>query len=342
MAGELLSNYYAKYFTQKQPVAQVIQEQIIEEAVFESPFLTAESVFEEISHTLESDRFYSLSLIGPQGKGKTFLASVFGTVVEKNDFLVIYGKAEDILIDLHAWIDKVADKIKKHGNYKINFILDDMSYSTGELNQKKASAFKHFVADIRHVFEKALGLEHNTLEIFMTYISHRLHSLPPMLRTSGSFIFAAMQSADRDDAMKLIPKNKEMRDKLDGFYKFIQTVSIDGPKFGKLELNFGSNKLDFIWGNQSTPGDGRLMVSYHAGEIKLFNSKIVEGLINIDSDEYRIKYTPPPPPSQEEIDRIKQKKQESFEKKAREMFSSNEAKDDTEESNNSLSDDQTP
>lgn len=316
MRLNLLADHYKQYFAQAQP--QIIkQEKIIEEAVFTSPFLTPKSIFEDILPSINSDKFYALSLVGPQGKGKTLLASIFATISEQNGFLVIYAKAEDIFHDLPLWVEKVKELILQHGNPKVCFVMDDMSYSSDTISKKQAAIFKHFVADIRHVFEKVLP--DIKIKVFMIYISHRLHSLPPMLRNSGSWIFSSMQSADREDAIKLIARRKEMREKLDTIYTFISQISIDGPKYSKLKFNFGDKETEFVWGTEENPGDGRLMVSYHAGEIKIFNSKILEKMIDVETEQYRIKYVPPQPPTEEETRKLLEDEKADFENKARKI-----------------------
>ncbi len=316
MAGEKLANFYRQYFLQAQP--QVLKEEkIIEDVVFKSPFLTAESIFEDILPSINSDKFYALSLIGPQGKGKTLLASIFGTIAEDNGFLVIYAKAEDIFLDLPLWVDKVKELILQHGSPKVCFVMDDMSYSSDTISKKQAAIFKHFVADIRHVFEKVLPSI--KIKVFMIYISHRLHSLPPMLRNSGSWIFSSMQSADREDAVKLIARRKEMREKLDTIYTFISQISIDGPKYVTLKFSFGSNNMEFVWGTEENPGDGRLTVSFPAGDLKIFNSKLINNMIDVESDLYRIKYIPPQPPTEKELEDKKQNAREEFESKAKKI-----------------------
>jgi len=171
MRLNLLADHYRQYFSQAQP--QIIkQEQVIEKTVFCSPFLTPQSIFDDILPTINSDKFYALSLVGPQGKGKTILASIFGTIAEDNGFLAIYAKAEDVFADLPGWVQKVKDRMITD---KLCIILDDMSYSSETISKKQSAIFKHFVADIRHVFES---------KMFMIYISHRLHALPPMLRNN--------------------------------------------------------------------------------------------------------------------------------------------------------------
>src|SRR5690349_21166014 len=135
-----------------------------------NPFLSLKDIYNDAIPSVHSDKFYSISFIGSQGKGKTFSARVIATLAELDGFLVIYGKAEDFLQDQQGWIDEVKDRIKNHGKITICFVLDDMSYSTAMVSAKKAAGFKHFVADIRHVLEPVLG----DIEILMVYISHRL------------------------------------------------------------------------------------------------------------------------------------------------------------------------
>lgn len=314
MRLNLLAKHYVEFFRQAQTTT-VKPEEIIEKTIFRSPFLTAQSIFDDILPAINSDKFYALSLVGPQGKGKTTLASIFATIAEDCGFMIVYAKAEDILADLPSWIEKVKSKIESYQQERICFILDDMSYTSDGISKKQSAIFKHFVADIRHVFEEVLG----SVKIFMIYNSHRLHSLPPMLRNSGSWIFSSMQAADREDMVKLIARRKEMREKLDAIYTFIAQVSIDGPKFGTLKFNFGNNETEFTWGSKENPGDGRLMVSYHAGDIKIFNSQVLKNMIDIESPLYRIKYVPPPPITEEEIQIKKIQEQKEFENKAKKI-----------------------
>lgn len=296
MRLQLLARYYQQYFQEAQPTIKH-QEELIEQTIYHAPFVTPQQIFEDILPSIKSDKFFALSLVGPQGKGKTTLASIFATIARDTGFLIIYAKSKDMMVDLQQWIQKVKDLIVLNGTVMVCFVLDDMSYTNDALSKKQSALFKNFIADIRHVFEELLG----SIEIFMIYNSHRLHSLPPMLRNSGTWIFTSMQSADREDMIKLISRRKEMREKLDTIYTFISQVSIDGPKYGKLQFNFGGNKTDFVWGTKENPGDGRLMVSYHAGDIKVFAAKIVENMIKVDSDEYHVKCIPVSPLSEEEI-----------------------------------------
>lgn len=318
MGGELLAEHYRKYFSQQQPEL-FIKEEILEEVVFVNPFLTVDSLWEDIKPSIKSDKFYAVSLVGPQGKGKTFLGRLFGTKAEDDGFLVIYAKAEDVFLNQEEWVRKVKVKLEEWDTDKLCIIFDDMSYSNDSVSKKNSAKFKHFVADVRHVFEDKE--KHFNPSVFMVYISHRLHSLPPMLRNSGSWIFTSMQSADRDDAMKVITKRKEMQEKLEIMYEFISKVSIDGPKAKKLKFTFGKHNMDFLWGTEENTGDGRLMVCNHAGDLKIFNSKAMSEMIDIESDLYRIKYIPPPTPTPEELEAQKEKKKEALRIEADKLFS---------------------
>src|SRR6185312_10906173 len=182
-----------------------------------------------------------------------------------------------------------------------------MSYSTGTISSKAAAKFKNFIADMRHEFEQVFG----TIQILILYISHRYHSVPPMLRNSATWIFASMQPEDRLDAMKLIPNHKEQKDKLEAIYVFLSKVTQDGPKYVNLKFSIGGNDFNFKWGKKGDPGDGRLMMSFHRGELRIFNAKQLEG--QIDLEDYRIKYVPP-----KEED-VKEAKRLQFEEQARKL-----------------------
>lgn len=312
MPGELLSKYLMENLSHAQPEIQK-QQETVEELVFRNPFHMSEEIFADVLPTVNSNKFYAISYIGSQGHGKSFSAAGFATLAKKEGYLVIYAKAEDILADLKGWIAKVKDLIKKHDDPRVCFVFDDMSYSSGTISTKEAAKFKHFVADIRHVFKTVLG----TIQIFMIYISHRYHSLPPMLRNSGSWIFASMLPEDRSDALKLIPNQKDSKDKLENIYVFLSKVTQDGPKFVNLQFHLGNSDFNFKWGNEQDSGDGRLMMSYHRGEMRLFNAKQVED--QIDLEDYRIVYEPPIPPTEEEIEEQKRKKADAFRLKALEI-----------------------
>lgn len=246
------------------------------------PFLTLKDIYDDAIHSVETNKFYSISFVGSQGFGKTDAGANLGTYAVKDGYLLIYGKAEDFMKNKEQWIEQVKAKIKEHGTIYVMFVLDDMSYSTAEVSAKKSAGFKHFIADIRHVLEPVLG----DIKILMVYISHRLHSLPPMLRNSGTWVFASMLPEDRADAMKLIPKAKEERERLDEMFQFLQAIQNEGPKKQVVHLQINNNSFDFKWGKQGDPGDGRLMMVSHAGHMKILQSKQIEDQVDLDS--YRI------------------------------------------------------
>lgn len=308
MSLEILAKHYRQKFDAFSSRNSVKESPKIKvDAILKNPFLTVDDIFNDVIPVIESDKFYAISLIGPQGKGKTVLSAIFATLAEKKGFTVVYAKAEDILPDTELWVENV-----KQLNYdKICFVLDDMSYSTGAISEKKQAKFKHFVSEIRHIFQA---------RVFIIYISHRLHSLPPMLRNSGSWIFVSMQAADREDAMKLIAKRKEMRDRLDAIYTFIGDVSIKGPKFGKITYHVNNQDLVFRWGSEDNPGDGRLMVAYHSGSIKIFNSKIIDDMIDIESYRITPAEIPEPLVLPEEIQEKIINQENEFKEKAEQLF----------------------
>lgn len=318
MAGEKLGDFYRQYFLHAQP--QVIKEEkIIEEAVFKSPFVTAKEIFDDVLPSLESNEFYSISYVGGQGNGKSTSAAEFATEAEDVGYLVIYGKAEEMLIDLPAWIENAKKRIKNHPEPKACIVLDDFSYSTGTVSAKTAARFKHFVGDIRHVFEEkdSNGKVVFYPKIFIIFISHRYHSVPPMLRNSPTWLFVTGEPEDKADAMKLIPKLKSERDKLEAMVSFLSNVTSDGPKQKDLEFRFGDKKMNFRWGDKKDTGDGRLLMLIHHGILKLFNAKKRE--YSVDLEDYRIKYVPPKPPTEEEIIKKAVEKKKEFESKANEL-----------------------
>lgn len=256
-----------------------ITEQKEEIVIPTKPFILLEDIYKDIIPSVNSDKFASVSFIGSQGKGKTFSANILATLAEEDGFLVIYGKAEDFMLDKESWIDQVKNKLKEHNDIRICFVLDDMSYSTSMVSAKKAAGFKHFVADVRHVLEPVLG----DVKVFMIYISHRLHSLPPMLRNSGTWIFGSALPEDRADAIKLIPKMKEERDRLEEIFQFLKKVSNEGPKVDEIHYSLGDKQFSFRWGKQEDPGDGRLMMVSHGGEMKILQSKKIENMIDLEA-----------------------------------------------------------
>jgi len=319
MPGELLSSYLLRNLAKVQPEIQQTED-IVQEVVFQSPFLKAEEIFADVVPSVESNEFYSVSYIGTQGHGKSTSAAELATLAKSVGYLVLYFKAEDILVDLQGWIRQAKEKIKNHDNDRICFVSDDMSYSTGSISTKAAAKFKHFVGNIRHEFEEhdANGKITFNPKIFMIYISHRYHSLPPMLRNSPTWIFVSAQPEDKADAMKLIPRLKDEKDKLEALCSFLLKVTNDGPKYVNLEFTFGNNTMNFKWGNKEDPGDGRLMMSLHRGLLKIYNAKKHDN--TIDLEDYRIKHIPVPEPTPEEIEQQKQRAAEALRIKAEELF----------------------
>src|SRR6185312_13679264 len=303
MPGELLSSYLLRNLAKVQPEIQ-----------------QTEDIFADVVPSVESNEFYSVSYIGTQGHGKSTSAAELATLAKSVGYLVLYFKAEDILVDLQGWIRQAKEKIKNHDNDRICFVSDDMSYSTGSISTKAAAKFKHFVGNIRHEFEEhdANGKITFNPKIFMIYISHRYHSLPPMLRNSPTWIFVSAQPEDKADAMKLIPRLKDEKDKLEALCSFLLKVTNDGPKYVNLEFTFGNNTMNFKWGNKEDPGDGRLMMSLHRGLLKIYNAKKHDN--TIDLEDYRIKHIPVPEPTPEEIEQQKQRAAEALRIKAEELF----------------------
>lgn len=266
---------------------------LTEPEIIKNPFLQLSDIYKDAIPSVNSNKFFSISFIGSQGFGKSFAAGILGTFAVQDDFTLIYGKAEDFMEDRESWVEEVRQRIKNGNTPYVAFILDDMSYSNAEVSAKKSAGFKHFIADIRHVFEEKD--EHGNItfspKLFIIYISHRLHSLPPMLRTSGTWIFASMQAEDRSDAIKLIPKLKEERDRLDTMFRFLQKITVEGPKASEknqsVKYMLKDKEFEFRWGDENNPGDGRLMMVSHAGEMKILQVKNVENMI--DLEKYRIK-----------------------------------------------------
>lgn len=300
MLGEYLSKLFQDYYNEKQEI-QVLEEEPTIDEYIEPRFLHSEDIFNDILPVVESNEFGGLSLIGGQGNGKSFSASEFATLSEDEGFLIIYGKFEDVMVDLPAWKERVKEAIIQHGNERLCLVLDDMSYSSGMISARKAATWKNFIGDIRHQFENVLG-QGIRPRIFLILISHRYHSVPPIMRNSMSWVFASMNSEDRQDAQKLIPKSKEELEKLDNLYKFFLNVSSAGPQMAKegkpLQFNFSGNKMNFLWGTNANPGNGRLMIIYHKGEMKLFNPRKINNMI--DLEQYRFKIQPKPELTKEE------------------------------------------
>ena len=282
--GQYIRNFIE--YAMKPEVVEVEQD-LVEKAPSKPTFLQVQELWHDIKSVIISDLIYFLSLVGPQGKGKTILATIFATLADIDGFEVIYAMPEDFMDNFDDWIAKIK---RDRPADKYCFILDDLSYYLETKSKKSQSIVKNIIARIRHEFEVKVdtpeGQKTINKPIFIIYISHRLHAVPPMLRNSGTFIFPSMQAADREDMIKLITKRKAMQERLEKIYQFISKVAILGPTEGGFPYytKDGEEKY-FKWGKEGDPGDGRLMVSYHGGQLKIFQSQIVENMIKLDPDK---------------------------------------------------------
>ena len=250
-----------------------------EEKILETnnSFVDTHDIWEDGLAMLETNQFFALSIVGPQGSGKTSVARQFAQLALEEDFKVIYALPDDFIKDVQGWSDRTLDPPCE----KTCIILDDLSYALDMSSRKNQSLMKNIVARLRHIYKG---------QIFVIFITHRLHATPPMLRNSGSWFFTNMQSADRDDSLEVIGKSADMKNRLEGIYQFIADATITGAKKGYISFTLSGKKHEFKWGRKGDPGDGRLMAIYHAGQLKVFNSKLNN--VKIDLNEYR--YPPPP------------------------------------------------
>ncbi|QDI74084.1 hypothetical protein [Nitrosopumilus spindle-shaped virus] len=269
---------YSSYQPKEEPI--IIQKT---EIPYDDSFLNVDSVWEDVKAKLDTNQFYALSAVGSQGSGKSNLGKEFFKKALEDKFKCVYGLPEDFITDIDGWIDRILSDIKKEydsGNFLEQFcvMLDDLSYSNDAQGRRNQALFKNVISRIRHKF--TLFAEENKIsaKVFVIYITHRLHAAPPILRNSGSWIFTEMQAADRDDALEIIGKNKELRERLDEIYTFLNTTIFEGAKHGIIKYKLNDQNYVFRWGKQNNPGDGRLMAVYHAGEIGLYNTKYVPDL----------------------------------------------------------------
>lgn len=240
---------------------------------FNASFVTAEQIWNDAVSVLGANQFYAISIVGPQGSGKTTIAEEIAKRAKADDFKLVYALPDDFLPDVNTWVVKAVDEPRA----KNCLIIDDLSYSLDMQPRKVQALIKNLVSRFRHVFGG---------QLLVIYITHRLHAAPPMLRNSGTWIFSAMQAADRDDAREIIGKSKEMKDRLEALYYFISKVMIDGPKHRTIKFVLGDHEMSFKWGTKEDPGDGRLMACFHSGRLNVFCSKKVEGSV-MDLNVYR-------------------------------------------------------
>lgn len=251
----------------------------IKENVFESvpsrntaEFLDVEQIWNDGEMVLKSNKFFALSLCGPQGSGKTTIAQKLAELAEENGFKIVYAFPEDFMTDMDGWIARVREEPAA----RTFLVIDDLSYAADTQKRADQAKVKNAVARFRKIF---MG------EVFVVYVTHRLHAAPPMLRNSGSWIFTTMQPADREDAQKVVGRTKEMRERLEALYTLISDVAVRGPKEKTIMLQLGETPIEFVWGTEEDPGDGRLMASYHAGKLGVFCSKATES--GFDLEKYR-------------------------------------------------------
>jgi hypothetical protein len=235
--------------------------------------VTSEQIWKDGRDLVKMNEFYALSLVGPQGSGKSSIARQVCEFAKNNDFRIIYAMPEDYMNDVNAWLELVTEKMRA----KTLIVLDDLSYSTDTQNRKNQALLKNMISRVRHIFKG---------EIFMIYITHRLHATPPMLRNSASWIFTNMQSADRDDALEIIGRNKILRERLESIFSFISRVSLESAKDRNIKYTFRDNEYNFKWGDKLDSGDGRLMAIYHGGTLKIFHSQNIDVSINFEDYRY--------------------------------------------------------
>jgi hypothetical protein len=235
-------------------------------------FLTVGKLWDDANAVLEANKFYAISIIGPQGSGKSALANQIAKHALAKNFKLIYALPEDFMDDIKGWIERCIPNPKSRNL----LIIDDLSYSVDTQSRKQQAQIKQLVSRFKHVFGGYL---------LVIYITHRLHAAPPMLRNSGTWIFSAMQSADREDASEIVGRNKAVKDRLDAIYQFISVVSVEGAKNKFVRFTLEDKDYLFKWGTEDDHGDGRLMACYHAGNISIFQSVIVGE--EIDFKKYR-------------------------------------------------------
>lgn len=252
---------------------------------YNDEFIDVNIVWEDILAKLKTNKFCAISALGGQGSGKSTLGMEFVKKALDDGFAFAYALPEDFLNDVDSWVAKVLPLVEN--NDRICIMADDLSYSTDTVGRKKQAIFKNFVARIRHILGIYAKERGKKLQVFIMYVTHRLHATPPMLRNSGSWIFTEMQSADRDDCLEIIGKSKEQRERLELIYSFLNDVIYEGAKKGIIKFTLDGNDYSFKWGTEEDKGDGRLMCIYHAGKLNIYNAKAIKE--EIDFEKYRFK-----------------------------------------------------
>jgi len=245
--------------------------------VVEDPYstmVTSEQLWNDGESFVELDEFFAFSLVGPQGSGKTNIAKQISTFAQKKGYRIVYAMPDDYMPDVNAWIKLVT----ADSSSRTLFVLDDLSYFSDAQAKKQASLVKNMVARLRHIFKT---------RIFVIFITHRVHATPPMLRNSASWVFSKMQSADRDDCLEIIGRDKEQRDRLEQIYSFMSRISLEYAKPERIvKFTYKDKVYSFKWGDKYDAGDGRLMTIYHGGKLKIFLSKHIDTSINFEDFRY--------------------------------------------------------
>jgi predicted phosphatase len=268
---QIVNMYNSMYFAPPKTDEVIVEKQ--SKYTIDS-FVNIDKIWNDALAMLEANQFYAISIVGPQGSGKTSIASEIMRRSLAANFKVVYAQAVDFIDDVEGWIDRVTENPRA----KNCLVIDDLSYAVDMQSRKNQAIIKNLVAKFRHVFGG---------QLLVIYITHRLHAAPPMLRNSGSWIFSAMQTADRDDARKVIGNTKSMKDRLEVIYKFISEVSIEGVKNGIVRFYLGDDEVLFRWGTKENHGDGRLMACYHGGKLDIFHSQIKDE--ELDLEKFRCK-----------------------------------------------------
>ena len=234
-------------------------------------FVDINDFWQDALGILNNNHFYALGTVGAQGTGKTTLAEQGAVKAQQDGFKLIYALPEDYLTDVNAWIDRVS----VNPSAKNCLILDDISYSFDTQSRKQQAMMKNVIARFRHIFQG---------QVFVIYITHRLHAAPPMLRNAGTWIFTQLTSIDRDDMTEIIGRSKEQRELLESMQTFLTNCVTEGNKGNDIIYEYNNKQYKFRWGNAQDKGDGRLMAALHNDRLTLFNCKKE---YDIDFNDYR-------------------------------------------------------
>lgn len=222
-------------------------------------FVNVNDVWNDAKGILHNNHFYAIGIVGTQGTGKSTLAEQFAQKALDNDYKLIYALPEDYLTNVNSWLEKVS----KDPRARNCLVLDDLSYSFDTQSKKQQALMKNVVSRFRHIFEG---------EVFVIYITHRLHATPPMLRNAGTWIFTQLSTIDRDDMREIIGKSKEQRETLEAMQSFLTNAVTAGNKNSDVTYAINEKIYHFKWGNASDKGDGRLMAALHNNELQIFNA----------------------------------------------------------------------